>query len=635
MAGGHEQNTPSDPGASSGKRQTYTGRAAAAAPERVRYEPEPKQKSGILAWAIPVIVVLVLVVGALAAAMVYASRIAALDTIYPNITVSGVDVSGMTVDEAVRALETSDAAPDTRASVTARLPMDKTLTVTTGELGVTVDARPAAEAAYAYGRGGSMLDNLRAYRACRKTPVALTWEAPEDVDEEKLRGLVESAVNEVNALLLGSDADIGEEGVTVVKGMNAEKLDAEAIYESMLQAFRTKTYDDITVELKIRSDADENRYAVLETVYDAIYVEPKDAEYDKNTGGVSESVRGVSFDMDEAKKLWDEAEAGDEVYIPFIFTEPAVDSEKLANGLFADLLSEKSTSLSGSSSNRINNITLTAQAVNEVVLEPGETFDYNAIVGERTTARGYKEAGAYSGGKHVNQVGGGICQTSSTIYYCAMYANLRITTRSCHYFVVSYLPRGFDATVSWGGPDFRFVNSRDYPIKIKAWVSGGYLTVQIWGTDDGTRVEMTSETWEDSVYYYAQTYRTVYAADGTQISSEKEAYSSYHKYEETGETPVPETNTTPEPDPTPESVPEVTTAPEPTSAPEPDPTPIPEPETTPAPAPEPEPTPAPEPEPGPQTEPDPGPQTEPDPGPWTEPDPGPGAEPGPGDGPGE
>ena len=137
-------------------------------------------------------------------------------------------------------------------------------------------------------------------------------------------------------------------------------------------------------------------------------------------------------------------------------------------------------------------------------------------------------------------IGGGICQGSSTLYYCALKANLSITDRWCHQFVVGYLPRGMDATVSWGWPDFKFVNSRSYPIKIAAWVSGGYLTIQILGTDvDGSYVDITNETWEDATHYYAQTYRNVYDKNGSLISSKKEAYSCYDKEEAVAATATP------------------------------------------------------------------------------------------------
>lgn len=490
------------------------------------------ESRGRVRWLIPVLIILILVVFALGGLMAYASKIASIDTIYPNITVGGVDVGGMTVEQAAAVLDASGTAPYTSEAATVKLPLGKTLTVTAEEAGIVSDTKAAAEAAYSYGRGGSMLQNLKAYRACQKTPVALDWNTDVPIDEEAIRTIVHDAVTEVNALLLESDAQIGEDGVTLVKGTNAAAVDENEVVDLVIKAFRERDYTEINVDVTKTDTEGEDEYALLESVYESIHVDMKNAEYDKETGGVTESVRGVSFDMQTARELWHAANPGEEVFIPFVFTEPEVDSETLSSRLFGDLLSEKSTTLSGSSSNRINNITLAAKAMNDTILNPGDEFDYNSCLGQRTTARGYKEAGAYSAGQHVSEVGGGICQGSSTLYYCAIYANLDITLRSCHYFTVSYLPRGFDATVSWGGPNFRFVNSRDYPIKIKAWVSDGYLTVQIWGTNlDGSYVKATSETWEDSTYYYAQTYRTVYAADGSVISNEKEAYSKYAKYE--------------------------------------------------------------------------------------------------------
>lgn len=99
---------------------------------------------------------------------------------------------------------------------------------------------------------------------------------------------------------------------------------------------------------------------------------------------------------------------------------------------------------------------------------PGETFSYNQTVGERTIAAGYKEAGAYAGGKVVQDVGGGICQTSSTLYNAALLANLEIVDRSNHQFLTSYVDASRDATVAWGSIDFQFKNTRTYPIKIEA-----------------------------------------------------------------------------------------------------------------------------------------------------------------------
>ena len=91
---------------------------------------------------------------------------------------------------------------------------------------------------------------------------------------------------------------------------------------------------------------------------------------------------------------------------------------------------------------------------------------------------------AASAGETVSQVGGGICQVSSTLYYCALLGDLEIVTRQNHSYVSSYIDPGLDATVSWGGPDFRFRNNTAYPIRIEAEVSGGYVSIRLMGTDE-------------------------------------------------------------------------------------------------------------------------------------------------------
>ena len=522
-----------------------------------------RQGSAAMKVAIPVLIVLVLAVGLLAWTMVQAVNVSRLETIYPNITINGVNVGGMTTEEASALLSSSGANPYEGKIVTVNMPMDRIITVSGDELGLVGDPYQAAEAAYGYGRDGSLLQNLKTYRACKREPVVMRWEIDTEIEDAVILQKITPVVSEINALLLETEAAVvGEETITIVKGVGAAAVDPQAVCQMIREAFQTQNYEPMEYEL---TEVDpESGEQVLKAIYDAVFTEPVNAKYDKETGGATESQVGVSFNMEEALLLWDAAETGDEIVIPLIFTEPEIDSETLLANLFADCLSEKSTSLSGSSSNRINNVTLAAKALNNTVVNPGETFDYNSCLGERTEARGYKGAGAYAEGQHVTQVGGGICQNSSTLYYCALYANLDITVRYCHYFTVSYLPRGLDATVSWGGPDFRFVNSRDYPIKIKAWVEDGYLTVQIWGTDvDGSYVKMTSDTWEDDEYYYARTYRSVYDKDGNRIEYYEEAYSSYHKYEANTPTPEPTATASPKPSetPAPTNTPEATQPP--------------------------------------------------------------------------
>ena len=156
----------------------------------------------------------------------------------------------------------------------------------------------------------------------------------------------------------------------------------------------------------------------------------------------------------------------------------------------------------------------------------------------------------------MQEIGGGICQTSSTLYCAALFANLEITRRDCHMFAVGYVPWGMDATVSWGGPEFKFKNNREFPIKIVAKTENRELTIEIWGTDvDGSYVEMTNSvsTVYDKKYpkvavgTRAVTYRNVYDKDGNLLSRTKEDVSVYNYHPEDIKWPSPSPSATPKP----------------------------------------------------------------------------------------
>ena len=112
---------------------------------------------------------------------------------------------------------------------------------------------------------------------------------------------------------------------------------------------------------------------------------------------------------------------------------------------------------------------------------PGEVFSYNTQTGKRTKANGYKDAPVIVNGKLENDVGGGVCQVSSTIFNSALYSGLDITSRQNHSLKSSYVSIGRDAMVSDGGSDLRFKNPYSHPIYIKNVVSDGVITSRIYG----------------------------------------------------------------------------------------------------------------------------------------------------------
>ncbi|MBQ6383946.1 MAG: VanW family protein [Clostridia bacterium] len=144
--------------------------------------------------------------------------------------------------------------------------------------------------------------------------------------------------------------------------------------------------------------------------------------------------------------------------------------------------------------NRNTNIDLSARAINGKTVLPGETFSFNRTTGERTAAKGYKEAAAISGGQSRDEIGGGVCQTSSTLFNAVARADLEIVERNPHAWPSSYVEKGFDATVNWPGLDFQFKNNTDWPIFIVAAYKDRKITVNLYGMSLGADVRVDLES---------------------------------------------------------------------------------------------------------------------------------------------
>lgn len=159
------------------------------------------------------------------------------------------------------------------------------------------------------------------------------------------------------------------------------------------------------------------------------------------------------------------------------------------------------TTKTTANSNRNTNIKLAAQAINGIVVQPGQEFSFNETVGQRTEAKGYKGAAAYNNGEVVQEIGGGVCQVSSTLYNAVVKAGLKTTVRRSHTYEPSYVTPGTDATVSWGGPDYKFVNNSDAGIGIRAHYADQSLTVSIYGIpilEEGVTYSLQSKKLKDT-----------------------------------------------------------------------------------------------------------------------------------------
>ncbi|WP_345840752.1 VanW family protein [Bacillus sp. P14.5] len=133
---------------------------------------------------------------------------------------------------------------------------------------------------------------------------------------------------------------------------------------------------------------------------------------------------------------------------------------------------------------RVHNIKLASDAINNQVVFPGETFSFNQIVGKRTVSKGYLPAPVIVKGELSEGIGGGICQVSSTLFNAVDRAGVKILERYSHSRRVPYVPPKRDATVSWYGPDFTFRNQHNQPLLIRSVVTGGQMIIMVFSSED-------------------------------------------------------------------------------------------------------------------------------------------------------
>ena len=419
----------------------------------------------------------------------------------PGITIDGVDVGGMTLQEARTALESVDATGGGGFSVMVRLG-DVNYVVDDSMVPLERNTERVLHTAYSIGRkntllrGSGMTPVLERYRMMediREHPVALQTSL--SYDREKVREITDRIADSVIIAPVSAQVasfDMQSKTFSFTDDVNGKTLDKEELYQAVMQSI---------------DQGEQNAMVVMEP---------------------------------------------EEVIAP-------VTKAELMNSF--GKISTYSTSTT-SNANRNTNIQLSAEAINGMVVDPGMTFSFNMATGQRTAEKGYREATAISGGQNIPEVGGGVCQTSSTLFNAVARADLEIVTRSPHAWPSSYVEKGMDATVNWPGLDFQFRNNTEWPIYIVAVYKNRRITVDIYGHNlqEGITIDLESKvirtipapsgikevenetlpkgtrktTVKARKGYEVETYKVYYQA-GKEVHRELLCKSTYKAYQETVE----------------------------------------------------------------------------------------------------
>lgn len=437
------------------------------------------------------------------------------DAILPHVSISGLDVSGMTQDQAADALKNA-LAEESGDPITLNISCEGW----SGQLSaadLAVDQETTVQAAMQAGegpflaRGGQYLAHLLG--AGSQVELALQDQQP------ALTTLLEDMERQVGDVTMAHWQVSGQtlELTKGVTGLAADEDQAvQLLHQALDQGFAQKFgqgEQNVTVDVDLPVTQTPPQEPDFDTVHQDVYTEPKDAALDGTTHEIVAESVGLDFDPAQLKAAYDQAGEGETVSIPLTVTQPKETKASLSAKLFRDLLGKGTTKVGGSAA-RKNNVALSAKACNGVILLPGEVFSYNGTTGSRSADKGYQAAPVYVGGASTDEVGGGICQTSSTIYYAVLHTTLEVVERRSHMYNTGYVPAGMDATVYYGSTDFRFKNNTNYPVKIvtESYDQGGsrYLTVKLYGTNETGTYAVPKSTTYDQV-----TPTTQYKADSS------------------------------------------------------------------------------------------------------------------------
>lgn len=402
------------------------------------------------------------------------------EKIISGVTIKGIEVSGLTKEEAMAKLETIYSEK-----------LEKDLKLKYGEyeselnptlMEVKYDIEKAVNEAYLLGKDGNIIINN--YKILSTLIQKKDINVDMTLNEEVTKQTINDMGQNLPGIMLESSYTVEGNKLVITKGKDGIVIDTETLLNKVKNTLnninKTEEYIEIPTTNKSPAPID------IDKIHSEVYKEAKDAYYTKNPFTVYPEVEGVDFDVEAAKKTI-EAENKEEYIIQLKITKPKVTIDQIGPEAFPDQLSIFKTRYDASDKDRTTNLVLACKKLDGKVIMPGETFSYNSSLGPRSTATGYKNAKVYENGEVVDGIGGGICQISSTLYNAALMADMEIVERRNHQFVTSYVGAGRDATVVYGLTDFKFKNTRKYPIKLKASSVSGIATISIFGIKEEER----------------------------------------------------------------------------------------------------------------------------------------------------
>lgn len=440
--------------------------------------------------------------------------------VYKNVFFYSKDVSGYEVNDLEKFIDEENEKLNEEILIDLYQGDNKLSTISSKEIKLNIDKEISIKNIMSFGRSGNIFsDNFRIIKNLfGKTDIEVEY----TYDADKLNEILKNIDVELDGRFVEDTYSVNEEKQVLIikRGTTGISLDYNQVKEEILNAILSgenttiliKTVEKTPISIK------------AEEIYNNVKREPVDAIVDRSKSPVEikNEIYGINFSVEELQSILDLPEnkiEQKEIEFKLTIIEPKVKLKDIAYDLCLDKICGLTTYFDPGQIGRSNNLKVALSYLNDQIIMPGETFSYNAVIGDTNAAKGYMEAAIFKGGRVVNEMGGGICQTSSTLYNVALMANLQIVERHAHGLPVGYVRPSLDATVYGDVLDFKFKNTRNYPIKIvTSYSSAGDMNISLYGTKEETEydIELVSK------YLYTINYPTEYIQDsslpeGTQV----------------------------------------------------------------------------------------------------------------------
>lgn len=475
------------------------------------------------------IILLAIVVGAaIAFVMYFYSEQQNTDKIQPGVFIKGINVSGLTKEEAI---ETVNAELKKQMNDHIELTYkNNNYHVEVEQIEAKFDIESSVDYAFNIGKTGDFASNIGEYLTVLMANIDI--EPKLIYNDEELTRYLQTIETYLPDQLVQHGYYLDDGNLIVTNGINGVGIEIDDLKEMIIDGIQDISYSNSYIQIPTYVTYPDP--IDVEAIHQDVFRQVEDAYYTVEPYAVFPDVTGVDFDKEQLQNMINESPDAEEYAIELVYTKADITVQDLGMEAFPNLLGSWSTEYVNNP-DRTTNLRLAANKIDGTVVMPGEIFSYNKVVGKRTTAAGYKNAAIYQDGEVVDGLGGGICQISTTLYNAAIDAGMLIEERRNHMFVPSYADAGKDATVVWGSTDFKFENRRSYPIKIDASVSNGVARVRIYGlkTDEeydiynlsiGTRVKKSTPS-----TLVVESYRVYKDGNGNIVKQDKLYTDTYRK----------------------------------------------------------------------------------------------------------